>query len=379
MMNGAEFSTLGVPGAGPGGDPPAAVAVIGRRGLRGPVVRDVFDWPGFDVELVTGEDALDRPIRVAHATDLVDPRKFLRGDELIMTVGSELVDDAACERFVRNVVESGAAAIALAVGVDGHEPPAGLAPAAGRAGIAMFTVPPTLPFVAFTEKLQELADERGELERVRHEDGRMLDYVRRGYASAQIFRSRFPQVSGAKYVALCLPAYTSAEVEGVIVEGWIDDVTIVVVDELFVRGFAERAAETVYGIGSPVPQRDLARTVKEAMATFSMSARRGVGAGPRDLSTFTGLVDRLTPEQLAPFRDNIVDPLCRYDARYGRALWPTLRAYIESGASVSTTADRLRVHANSVRNRLARVHEITGLDPAIVEDRFALAVAVRGV
>ncbi|WP_197517388.1 PucR family transcriptional regulator [Microbacterium karelineae] len=350
---------------------------VGRQSIRHPTVRDVFTWPGFAVTLVAGAEHLDRPIRVAQATELVDPTNYLRRDALIMTVGHELVDDATCARFVENLIASGASAIALAVGVEGHTPPPGLAPAAERAGIALFEVPPTLPFVSFSEKLFQLAEHRSERERRRREDGRMLDYVRRGYASAQIFQNRFPEVPGAQYAVLCVPVETSALVEGVIIEGWIDDVTVVVADEIFVRGFEQAASDAVYGLGSPVPQRELARSIKEAMATFTLSTRRGAGVGPRDLSTFGGLVERLTSEQLAPFRAQLADPLQRYDARRGRSLWPTLRAFIQTGASVSATADLLDVHENSVRNRLSRVHELTGLDPMTLDGQFALAVAVH--
>ncbi|MFC7403301.1 PucR family transcriptional regulator [Citricoccus sp. GCM10030269] len=350
---------------------------VGRRGRHITTVRDILTWPGFDVELVAGSLGLDRPVRMAHATELIDPRMFLRGDELILTVGSELSDAAACQRFVAHLLDSGAAGIALAIEVEGHDSPEDLAPAAEKAGLAMFTVPPSLPFVAFTEKFQELADERHEYERLRHEDGRMLDYVRRGYASPHIFRERFPEIPGAAYMALCLPEQASVELEGVILEGWIENLTVVVADELFVRRFSERSDVQMFGIGSAVPLSGLARTIKEAMATLAMSARRGSGAGPRDLSTFPGLIERLTPEQAAPFRDHVTGPLLKYDAQYGRSLWPTLLAYVNSGASVTRTAKEMSIHANSVRNRLNRIAELTGLDPHSLEDQFALAVAVR--
>lgn len=340
---------------------------------------DILSWPGFDVELVTGSVGLERPIRVAHATELLDPSKFLRGDELIMTVGSELQEPGACRRFVANLVRSGAAGIALALGVEGHRPPEDLAPAAEEAGLALFTVPPTLPFVQFIEKFHELADKRQEYERLRYEEGRILDYIRRGYASPQIFRERFPQVGGTPYCALCVPAAADPDLGEVIVEGWLEDRTVFIADELFVREFTENTSLPVFGVGSPVSLNNLARTLKEATATLALSSRRGRGAGPRDLSTFSGLVERLSGEQLAPFQDHIVQPLREFDARHGRALWPTLTAYFDSDASILRTAEQLGIHPNSVRNRLAKITEITALDLHSIEGQFALLLAVRGV
>lgn len=351
---------------------------VGRPGSHLARVRDILDWSEFPLTLTTGTAGLDHPLRTAHATELIDPRRFLRGDELIMTVGSELVDDAACERFVANLVSSRVAGIALAVGVEGYHVPQGLAPAAVRVGLPLFLVPVTVPFLALTEKLQTIAEHRAEEARMRREDGRMLDHVRRGFASAQVFRERFPAVSGAEYAALCLPADVTMPVEGVVIEGWIDDITVVVGDELVMRQAPEQAGLAVYGLGSAVGPEGLARTTREALAAFGLAARRGRGAGPRDLSTFGGLLERLTPEQFQPFEDHIITPLMRHDAKHGRALWTTLVAFIEADASMTATAERLGIHANSVRHRMARVAEITGTDPHRLEDQFALAVAVRG-
>lgn len=353
-------------------------ARVGQAGTPLTRMRTILEWPDFDVRLVAGERGLDRVIRVPHATELEDPSLFLRGGELIMTVGSELSDAASCERFVANLMRSGAAGLALAVGVRHHEPPPWLAPAAERAGLAMITVPPTLPFVQFTEKFQQLADERQEYERRRRETGRMLDYLRRGFASAHVFRDAFPEDPQVQYSALCLPEDAVADVEGVLLEGWIDEVTVVIAEDIFIREFAELSSLRVYGVGSPVLPSNLARTVKEALAALALSARRGQAAGPRDLSTMNGLIERLSTEQFRPFNDHIIQPLKQYDAKHGRSLWPTLTAYVEADASVAATAESLGIHANSVRNRLARIADLTGLDPHSLDGQFSLLLAVRG-
>jgi len=350
---------------------------IGRRALRGPRVGDVLAWPGFDVRLATGDIGIDRVIRLAHATELVDPSAFLRGGELIMTVGSELSDDDHCERFVAALMRSGASGIALALGVEGHTPPAGLVLAAERAGIAVLEVPPSLPFVAFTETLQRLSEERGQIERERREDGRMLDFVRRGMASPHVFRDRFPDAVGREYAVLCLPDRVEIVLGGVLVEGWLDEMLVLVVEEPYATAFQGSDQSSLYAAGGPVPLSNLARSLKEAFAAFALAARRGGPAGPRDLATLSGLLERLTADQFAPFRDHIIEPLRRHDARHTGVLLETLTVYIDAGAGVSETAARLGVHPNSVRNRLARVREVTGLDPTGFDDRVALTIAVR--
>ncbi|MDR1808386.1 MAG: helix-turn-helix domain-containing protein [Propionibacteriaceae bacterium] len=61
----------------------------------------------------------------------------------------------------------------------------------------------------------------------------------------------------------------------------------------------------------------------------------------------------------------------------GGDLTATLTAYLDEGSSVEATARRLFVHANTVRYRLRRIVELTGLDPMNPPDAFTLGVALR--
>jgi sugar diacid utilization regulator len=63
------------------------------------------------------------------------------------------------------------------------------------------------------------------------------------------------------------------------------------------------------------------------------------------------------------FVDDVVGPLmCGEDGTAG--LLRTLHSFFETGRSVRQSAARLRVHENTIRYRLARVHALTGLDVA---------------
>ncbi|WP_432545304.1 PucR family transcriptional regulator [Kineococcus sp. SYSU DK004] len=348
-------------------------------------VRDVVSWPGFDVRVLTGETGLDRPVRLAHPTELVDPSAFLRGGELILTVGSDLRTAADRRAFVDALARAGAAGIGLAVGVSGHEPPLELADEARRAGLALFTVPNTLPFVAFTERLQEVHDAARRARRERREDGRVLDYVRRGLASAGVLRDRLPaHVLDGDLAVLCLPAGRACPVTGPHVEGWIGEVAVVVAAAGAVASGAAALATpspssppVPHATGGPGPLPRVARSVREGLAAFAIAARRGSPAGPRDLATFSGLLERMTSEDLAPFADHVLEPLVRYDARHGSQLVATVQTYLHLDGSLTATAQALFVHPNSVRNRLARVRDLTGTDPASFDGRVALVLALR--
>lgn len=48
-------------------------------------VRQLLAVPRFRLRLVAGEAGLDRPVRWAHSTELLDPGPYLRGHELVLT------------------------------------------------------------------------------------------------------------------------------------------------------------------------------------------------------------------------------------------------------------------------------------------------------
>jgi DNA-binding PucR family transcriptional regulator len=54
----------------------------------------------------------------------------------------------------------------------------------------------------------------------------------------------------------------------------------------------------------------------------------------------------------------------------------TLRCYLEGGSTLEGTARVLFVHANTVRYRLRRAHEVTGLNPIDPRDAYTLRVAL---
>lgn len=68
----------------------------------------------------------------------------------------------------------------------------------------------------------------------------------------------------------------------------------------------------------------------------------------------------------------IYDPL----AAAGGGLLDTVITFFDEGASVEVASKSLFVHANTVRYRLRRVHEITGYSPTESRDGYALRMAI---
>lgn len=79
-------------------------------------------------------------------------------------------------------------------------------------------------------------------------------------------------------------------------------------------------------------------------------------------------------------RDPLMDrllPLVEYDRRKKSQLLDTLDAYLECRGNASATAERLMVHRNTLRQRLARIETVTGLKLEQMEDWLPVHLGVR--
>ncbi len=72
-----------------------------------------------------------------------------------------------------------------------------------------------------------------------------------------------------------------------------------------------------------------------------------------------------------------IGPVVAYDRSYRAQLAATLRCWLDSDASTTIAARTLGVHRHTVRYRLARIHELCGLDPHVLADREQLVAGLR--
>ncbi|RFS85036.1 PucR family transcriptional regulator [Actinomadura spongiicola] len=115
-------------------------------------LRALLAMPDLRLEVVTGEDALDRPIRWVVTTDLLDPGRYLRGRELVLTGLVWRSGPADSETFVRALVDAGVSGLAagdLAFGTA----PDDLVDACRRYGLPLFRVPADVAFATVTEEV----------------------------------------------------------------------------------------------------------------------------------------------------------------------------------------------------------------------------------
>jgi DNA-binding PucR family transcriptional regulator len=109
--------------------------------------------------------------------------------------------------------------------------------------------------------------------------------------------------------------------------------------------------------------------------------------GPSCVSTFgkTGTYKLLfrvlqeNPEELEAFYGETLEPVVHYDSRYGTELVQTLITYLGNDASTVRTAGDLFAHRHTIRYRLDRVDELTGLDVDKSEDRERLTLGIKAM
>ncbi|HSN06465.1 MAG TPA: PucR family transcriptional regulator [Candidatus Angelobacter sp.] len=148
----------GEPGAGDGREPRAP----------GVTLADLLALPEFRLTCVAGADGLDRVVRWVHTTELLDPSQYLRGGELVCTVGTSLDEGPECARFVSAVATAGGSGICFGVG-DVHDAvPPQLVRACEEHGLPLLLAPLGVPFMTISEYLvqsrvraESAAGERG--------------------------------------------------------------------------------------------------------------------------------------------------------------------------------------------------------------------------
>ncbi|HEY7271211.1 MAG TPA: helix-turn-helix domain-containing protein [Actinoplanes sp.] len=127
-------------------------------------------------------------------------------------------------------------------------------------------------------------------------------------------------------------------------------------------------------VGPAVPSLDQAtESARAALAGF-----RAAPAWPGAPTPV--LADDLLPER-ALAGDTAARRALRHDAygavvRAGGGLLETLDAFFATGGVLESAARELYVHPNTVRYRLKRVAEVTGLSPLNARDAFALRMAL---
>lgn len=446
-----------------------------------PTFRDLLTRSGLGLEAIsTDNEQLATPITWSHTTELHDPSPYLRGGELVCTVGISLRSAADCDTFVDALARSGVAGICFGIGDVHDTTPQALVDACARAGLPLLIAPPAVPFSTVSryiadfqfggaiataratnalvpellssqrrrESVRQLLDRAGQVlgcyflleprdqleapgqgadaaasvpvdgvgtvvwvGRGDPPEPAVLEVIARFVAASQgerdieaaLARERVGQLLSlverrmllpdALHQLLDWPGLTAREIDcsawpagaGALLSMAFPDALVADAPEvcLVLSTGADRLAEIATDLSLPSghaaagPLTELGSSIGQARIALDLARQRGGSIGPDQLSTFGSLLEGLPPSRLAPFKQQLIDPLEELDRDRGTQHVRTLRVFLAANGSLIDTARELFLHSNTVRHRLARIGQITGRNPLDFEDQAAFTIGLR--
>jgi hypothetical protein len=448
----------------------AEPAATEDRAPGAPTLRDLLDASGLGLAVPDGPPQdLDRAISWAHTTEMRDPAKYLRGGELVCTVGISLQTPQDCQTFADSLARAGVAGVCFGIG-DGHDAvPSALLTQCRRRDLPVLIAAPSVPFTTVSrfvaeyelgaeiataratnalvpellsslrrhESARELLDTAGQLLEcyfLLDSDGEspavsvavpglgtlgwvgsgappepaLLELIARFVRATQaqrdvetaLARERVGQLLSLVERRMLLPDALSQLLPwpgfaagmltcsawpagaGALLSMAIPDALVGAAPDLCLMLTTESLEMTDHlavpsGHSAPVPLTEIGSAISQARIALDLAQRRGSSVGPDQLSTLESLLEQLPLAQLAPFKQQLVDPLAEMDRVRGTQHVRTLRTFLTANGSLSETARELYLHTNTVRHRLARINELIGRDPLNHNDQAAFLIGLR--
>ncbi|MFF5900563.1 PucR family transcriptional regulator [Streptomyces argenteolus] len=308
-------------------------------------LRALLDTEALGLQLLGGEDELDRPVRGVMTTDLRDPSRYLSGGELVLTGLAWRRDASDTEPFVRILANAGVAGLAAGEAELGAVPD-DLIESCLRHRLPLFAVDETVAFATITEHVV-----------------RQVSGERAGDLAAVVDRHRRLMTSG--------PAGGGPEV-----------VLDLLTSDLDLRAWVlSPTGRQIAGAGEPLPPRTGAELAGQHLAA-TRTGRPGPHRAEVGGTVYSLFPVRNTGRATVPDRDVresvLSDWVLAVAADAGD--WPAARLDLLQGVTqlIAVERDR-RDAARSVRRRLAQeVLELvqTGAAPAEISARLRVAAPV---
>ncbi|MEW5920924.1 MAG: GAF domain-containing protein [Bacillota bacterium] len=126
--------------------------------------------------------------------------------------------------------------------------------------------------------------------------------------------------------------------------------------------------------------RELRESYEEALQCLQVMKIFGTGGQVvflDDLGLFSLFLPLHDKKKLISFAVRYIEPIFAYDEEHGMNLLPTLRSFLEHNCNYQETVSALFIHANTLRYRLKRIQELTGIDLNKIEDRVNAYMALQ--
>jgi DNA-binding PucR family transcriptional regulator len=179
-------------------------------------------------------------------------------------------------------------------------------------------------------------------------------------------------VSGGSHIVVLLPATADAQVRRV-ADAVARELRSSLHGFTFAVGHSRLASDPV----------DLYRAGNEALlaANVAEAGEEDTVLAFEDTGAYRLLLPAMSedPAELQRFYAETVEPLVTYDEQYETDLVQTLETFLEADANVAGTASRLFTHRHTIRYRLERVRDLTGLDVSSTDGREKLGLGLKAM
>jgi DNA-binding PucR family transcriptional regulator len=142
-----------------------------------------------------------------------------------------------------------------------------------------------------------------------------------------------------------------------------------------------RCTAGVIGVGGRAESvAEVRRSYEEALRALSIRQGSVTGNGATvfdELGVYRLLAAGENAREVRIFVREWLGLLLDYDEGHRCELVRTLSTYLECGGNYDETAEALTIHRSTLRYRLQRIREVSGLDLGEVDSRFNLQVATR--
>jgi hypothetical protein len=346
---------------------------------------DLLAESNLSVEALTPIRDLDRPIRYVYPTELADPSRYLGGDELILSVGVPVAgqSDDAVRRYVSALAEQGVTALVVGLGDLFDEVPAPLVQACLDLSLPLLALDAAVPFrriVDWAESMRAADRDVGTRER---DLGSILRWFVAGTLGVGPVESALGD-HGLTAAPVMVCAFTSdvhTEVHE-LVDRYTG--TVALLEDRIValcaqtEDFAAELASStlVCGVAIAPDAQSMAYAIPEALEALHEAIRWRRTVHIDEIATLDGLLAAVPKVRLVPFVQRLLVPLVDHDKVNNAHLVASLEAFLAPNHDISTAANRLYVHVNTLRNRLAKIAELTGANPLEETDRINFRIAL---
>jgi len=372
--------------------------------------------------LVSGLQSAQAHVRWVHSTELIDPTPWLKGGELLLSMGIQLDGPKAQRELIERLADHEIAGLGFGTGFTHKRLPAALVAAARKRAFPLFEVPYELPFIAITERaFAQLVNERYEMLQ-RNMVGDVLAEALTGHLYPEELQARLRPFGIGEQVAVLAfstpdPTAAAALLERILEREEVHNLVAIragllcaVIDADGLRGgrggegrggqdpaelagklrgeLAERFGAVAASASRAAPTHSLrlsfheARCALEAVRLQNGDAPRG-GDAPevasyKDLGAFQLLLSLQDDDALISYCRGVLGPVEQGEGEYGDELLRSLDVFIEYNGHWEKAAGALYCHRHTLRYRIRRVEQLTGRDFSQARDRIEFWLALRG-